>query len=97
MKRFQIGLKLLHIFREMIGAGNGIATKRPRGSHVSPRRTTEPEIDFDQGTQLTNNVVEAMRRANVRRILYASGSGIYGDLGEIEAEVTYAPRPEYGP
>lgn len=49
------------------------------------RAATEPEIDFYQGTVLTNNVVEAMRRAEVPRLLYASGSGVYGEIGEIEA------------
>src|ERR1700678_1698920 len=29
------------------------------------RAATEPEVDFYQGTALTNNVVEAMRRAGV--------------------------------
>lgn len=46
------------------------------------RAATEPEIDFYQGTVLTHNVVETMRRAGVRRLLYASGSGIYGERGE---------------
>jgi UDP-glucose 4-epimerase len=55
------------------------------------RAAAEPEIDFDQGTKLTNNVVEAIRRAGVRRILYASGSGVYGDLGETEAHEDYGP------
>jgi UDP-glucose 4-epimerase len=55
------------------------------------RAATEPEIDFYQGTALTNNVVEAMRRAGVPRLLYASGSGVYGDLGELEAEEDYGP------
>jgi len=55
------------------------------------RAATEPEIDFYQGTVLTNNVVEAMRRANVPRLLYASGSGVYGDLGEYEASEDYGP------
>lgn len=55
------------------------------------RAATEPEIDFYQGTVLTNNVVEAMRRAGVPRLLYASGSGVYGDLGEREAEEDYGP------
>ena len=45
----------------------------------------EPTIDFDQGTLLTQNIVEAMRRSGVKKILYASGSGVYGDLGEAEA------------
>jgi UDP-glucose 4-epimerase len=55
------------------------------------RAASEPEIDFYQGTVLTNNVVEAMRRTGVRRILYASGSGIYGDLGDLEAAEDYGP------
>ena len=46
---------------------------------------TDPTIDFVEGTLLTHNVVEAMRRADVRQILYASGSGVYGELGEVEA------------
>src|SRR6202008_4102172 len=41
------------------------------------RAVTEPEIDFYQGTLLTNNVVEAMRCSGVSRLLYASGSGVY--------------------
>jgi UDP-glucose 4-epimerase len=45
------------------------------------RAATEPEVDFYQGTLLTNNVVEAMRRAQTPRLLYASGSGVYGELG----------------
>lgn len=55
------------------------------------RAATEPEIDFYQGSLLTNNVVEAMRRTGVERLLYASGSGVYGDLGEIEANEDYGP------
>lgn len=55
------------------------------------RAATEPEIDFYQGTALTNNVVEAMRRNGVERLLYASGSGVYGDLGETEAREDYGP------
>jgi UDP-glucose 4-epimerase len=55
------------------------------------RAATEPDIDFREGTFLTNNVVEAMRRSGVSRILYASGSGIYGDLGEQEAQEDHGP------
>lgn len=46
------------------------------------RAVTEPQVDFYQGTLLTSHVVEAMRRAGVRRLLYASGSGVYGERGE---------------
>ncbi len=52
-----------------------------------------PQIDFYQGTLLTNNVVEAMRQANVPKLWYASGSGVYGDLGEIEADEQSPTRP----
>src|SRR2546427_8438825 len=55
------------------------------------RAATEPEIDFQEGTLLTNQVVEAMRLTGARTILYASGSGIYGDLGEIAAQEDHGP------
>jgi len=55
------------------------------------RAANEPEIDFYQGTLLTNNVVEAMRRAGVRRLLYASGSGVYGEIGATEANEDLGP------
>ena len=38
-----------------------------------------PVIDFTEGTVITQNVVEAARLAGVRTIIYASGSGVYGD------------------
>jgi UDP-glucose 4-epimerase len=63
------------------------------------RAATEPEIDFYQGTLLTNNVVEAMRRAGVGRLLYASGSGVYGERGETvlrEDSVPLQPVSTYG-
>ena len=50
-----------------------------------------PAIDFDQGTLLTHHVVEAMRRTGVAAIAYASGSGVYGDLGELEAAEDHGP------
>jgi UDP-glucose 4-epimerase len=63
------------------------------------RAVTEPEIDFYQGTLLTNNVVEAMRRAGVNRLLYASGSGVYGERGETllnEDSTPLQPVSTYG-
>lgn len=41
---------------------------------------SDPEIDFREGTLLTNNVLEAMRLTGVKTLLYASGSGVYGDV-----------------
>jgi len=51
----------------------------------------QPAIDFDEGTVLTHNVLEAMRQSAGGRILYASGSGVYGDLGEAEADEETGP------
>lgn len=50
-----------------------------------------PEIDFYHGTLLTNNVVEAMRRSGLHRLLYASGSGVYGDTGGKAVPEDFAP------
>jgi UDP-glucose 4-epimerase len=55
------------------------------------RAVTEPDIDFREGTFLTQQILEAMRRSGVPRLLYASGSGVYGDLGEFEATEDLGP------
>jgi UDP-glucose 4-epimerase len=52
---------------------------------------TNPAVDFDDGTKITFNVVEAMRRTGTPRIAYASGSGVYGDLGEMDATEDHGP------
>lgn len=45
------------------------------------RAASDPRIDFTQGTVLTESVAEASRLAGIQKILYASGSGVYGDAG----------------
>ena len=55
------------------------------------RAATEPDVDFWQGTFLTQNIVEAMRRTGVREIVYASGSGIYGDTGTLVLSEDHSP------
>ena len=52
---------------------------------------TEPDIDFRQGTALTQIVLEAMRKGKCARILYASGSGVYGDTGTQWVREDYSP------
>ena len=52
---------------------------------------TDPDIDFRQGTDLTRCVAEAARRGQVALVLYASGSGVYGELGELEAREDFGP------
>jgi UDP-glucose 4-epimerase len=54
----------------------------------------QPDIDFWEGTYLTQNLLEAMRVNGVPRILYASGSGVYGDAGAFAVSEDYGPlRP----
>jgi UDP-glucose 4-epimerase len=52
---------------------------------------TQPDIDFWEGTYLTNNVIEAMRVNNVKNLIYASGSGVYGDTGYTDTDEDYSP------
>jgi UDP-glucose 4-epimerase len=55
------------------------------------RDATQPDIDFWEGTYLTQNLLEAMRVAMVPRLIYASGSGVYGDTGERAVAEDYSP------
>lgn len=51
---------------------------------------TRPDIDFWNGTFLTQNLLEAIRINQVKYLLYTSGSGVYG-----EADVEFGE--DYGP
>ena len=55
------------------------------------KAATQPAIDFWEGTYLTQTVLEAMRRAGVPRLTYASGSGVYGDAGTTPGHEDFAP------
>ena len=55
------------------------------------KAVTQPDIDFWEGTYLTQNVLEAMRVNRVAKILYTSGSGVYGENPAV------AFREDYGP
>jgi UDP-glucose 4-epimerase len=57
------------------------------------RAASEPDIDFWEGTYLTQNLLEAMRQIGVGRIIYASGSGVYGETGEKRVSETDPHRP----
>lgn len=71
-------------------AGHGVVVHLAANPDIA-RAVEEPAIDFDQGTVLTHRVLEAMREAGCRRILYASGSGVYGDRGDAEAAEDSGP------
>lgn len=51
----------------------------------------DPSIDFREGTLLTQNALEAIRINGIGRLIYASGSGVYGDIGEHNAAEDHGP------
>ena len=51
----------------------------------------QPDIDFWEGTYLTQNVLEAMRVNGVPCIFYTSGSGVYGENPHVEFTEAYGP------
>lgn len=55
------------------------------------KAVTQPDIDFWEGTYLAQNVLEAMRVNGVRHILYASGSGVYGENPAVAFPENYGP------
>ena len=71
-------------------AGHEVVIHLASNPNIAAAATT-PAIDFDQGTLLTHCVAEAARMSGVNTVLYASGSGVYGDIGEIEAAEDYGP------
>jgi UDP-glucose 4-epimerase len=58
------------------------------------KAASQPDIDFWEGTYLSQNLLEAIRIAGVPQLIYASGSGVYGDAGETMVTETFSPlRP----
>ena len=55
------------------------------------KAVTQPDIDFWEGTYLAQNVLEAMRVNGARKILYTSGSGVYGENPGIAFAEQYGP------
>lgn len=55
------------------------------------KAVTQPDIDFWEGTYLTQNVLEAMRITGARKILYMSGSGVYGENPAVAFAEDYGP------
>lgn len=55
------------------------------------KAATQPDIDFWEGTYLTQNLLEAIRVNGIQYLTYASGSGIYGDTGIQPVYEDYAP------
>jgi UDP-glucose 4-epimerase len=55
------------------------------------KAVTQPDIDFWEGTYLTQNVLEGMRAAGAQKIFYTSGSGVYGENPSISFREDYGP------
>lgn len=59
----------------------------------------DPTIDFTEGLALTYQVLESARLSGIKRLLYMSGSGVYGDVGEVascENQGNLQPISTYG-
>jgi UDP-glucose 4-epimerase len=52
---------------------------------------TQPDIDFWEGTYLTQNVLEGMRQTGASRIFYTSGSGVYGEAPAVDFAEDHGP------
>ena len=55
------------------------------------KAVTQPDIDFWEGTFLMQNVLEAMRITGAKRMLYTSGSGVYGENAPVAFAEGYGP------
>ena len=55
------------------------------------KAVTQPDIDFWEGTFLSQNILEGIRVNGVGHLFYTSGSGVYGDCAGT------AFREDYGP
>jgi UDP-glucose 4-epimerase len=55
------------------------------------KAVTQPDIDFWEGTYLTQNILEAMRLNCAKEIFYTSGSGVYGENASVFFSEGYGP------
>jgi UDP-glucose 4-epimerase len=51
----------------------------------------KPDLDLKQTILVTYNVLEAMRLTGIASIVYSSGSGVYGDVGELATAEDFGP------
>jgi UDP-glucose 4-epimerase len=58
---------------------------------------SSPSLDFFEGTLLTQSAIEASRIAKVKKFIFTSGSGVYGDNAELvfseKSSFGFAPSP----
>jgi Nucleoside-diphosphate-sugar epimerases len=94
-----LGEKRLHIVREDIKdldtlteamVGVDMVYSVASNPDIS-KAISQPDIDFWEGTYLINNVLEAMRKNHIKNLIYASGSGVYGDVGATVTDEDFSP------
>ncbi len=71
-------------------AGHDVVFHLAANSDIA-RAASDPLVDFDNGTRLTQSLLEAMRHAGVKRILFTSGSGVYGEVPPVPVPEDFAP------
>ena len=79
-------------FENVNKAMEGIETVHHLAANPDIRLGTEvTDTDLKQGTFATYNILEAMRKNNVKNISFASSSAIYGEAEEMPTTEKYGP------
>jgi len=79
-------------FENVNRAMEGIETVHHLAANPDIRLGTEvTDTDLKQGTFATYNILEAMRKNNVKNISFASSSAIYGEAEEMPTTEKYGP------
>ena len=79
-------------FENVNKAMEGIETVHHLAANPDIRLGTEvTDTDLKQGTFATYNILEAMRKNNVKNISFASSSAIYGEAEEMPTTEEYGP------
>ena len=55
------------------------------------RGIEDPTLDFEHSIVTTFSLLNAMRQHGIKRLVYTSGSGVYGDLGRTFIPETHGP------
>ena len=77
-----------HLNKSMSGAD--IVFHFAANPYIS-KAVDQPDIDFWEGTYLTQNVLEALRLNAIPKLIYSSGSGVYGEHPNITFTESYGP------